>query len=108
MGLVVWSLFALLALLQIPDIITTVRGLSLGGVERSAALNWLAARVPGGMLTAAIVSKALTLAFIAWIITLSRPAWWLAALLAAVVVLYCYAVWHNWQAIAQLRAARGD
>ena len=89
-------LFAILAALQLGDILTTLRVLGQGGVERNPVLAPLFRRF--GSPPVLIAEKVLVLGLV-WIALPSMAPQLQLALLGASCALYVWIVWHNWTQI---------
>jgi hypothetical protein len=88
-----WALVALLAVLQLGDMLTTLRVLAQGGREVNRVMAWLMRKL--GRVGALAFKAALVLA-IAVAFALLLPARFAVGLLAALCGLYVWVVAHNW------------
>lgn len=78
---------ALMAVAQVADIVTTMRGLKRGAVEANGAIAWLMKKLGKGWIVAKMVPVA-GLVYISW----RADAWWAVILVAA---LTGYVAWRN-------------
>jgi O-antigen/teichoic acid export membrane protein len=89
----VWVLVALLAVLQLGDMLTTLRVLAQGGSEVNPVMAWLMRKLGRvGALALKVASIIATAAAIAAML----PATQAVGLLAALCGLYVWVIAHNW------------
>lgn len=86
--------FALMCLLQVGDVISTIRFLRAGKREANPLIRWLMDKI--GVWPTMILKLAATFAA-AWVLCFAVPEYlWLMAPLCAV---YAYTVWRNWRVV---------
>lgn len=87
-----WILFAVLAALQVLDIVTTVRAFKNGAIETNKIMAYLMARI--GVLPALAMSKAAVLGVVLAAVTYA-PSMYLFIAMTIVVGFYVYIVINN-------------
>jgi hypothetical protein len=90
--MILWILFAAVALLQILDVITTIRAFKRGAKEANKIMAWLMGKI--GVVPALIATKT---AFIAVLLVaiIYAPSSFLGAVLAATCGFYAWIVYRN-------------
>lgn len=98
------AFFLLLFVLQIADIWTTWRVLSLGGHEENPPLAWLMRHI--GVVPALVLVKLVAMTPLVMLVKVSGAAPLVQFILALSIGLYTWVVFHNKRQLAKIEARR--
>ena len=94
MELLIWALFALIVILQLLDIISTLRAFRAGAIEGNPIVAWIIDKL--GVIPGLVVAKAATLAGVLAVMIIAPPPLPLILLLVVAAV-YAWFVVRNFR-----------
>lgn len=93
-AIMIWALFAILIILNVADVVSTLFILEArGGSEKNLILAWLFKRFDPLFVMLAV--KIFFIGPMAWLLYANPPRPVLVAILIVLCLWYCWVVWHN-------------